>query len=184
MPASDGSSRAPSPSTPELKDRVVGTIPPANQTSAITNEITIVVGSGPESQAGARREGPDRGFGSADPHRVRLHQIGARSHVDSTAAERARCIGTNPPAGQTVPLDTADRSCRCRGATSSRCPTSAGSSGPTPSRACGRWAGPGVLDKGADVRDSGQRTNAVVTQSPSPGSTVNFDATITLSFAA
>ena len=31
-----------SPSTPELKDRVVGTNPPANQTSAITNEITIV----------------------------------------------------------------------------------------------------------------------------------------------
>ena len=42
----------------------------------------------------------------------------------------------------------------------------------------------GVLDKGADVRDSGQRTNAVVSQSPSPGSTVNFDATITLNFAA
>ena len=40
----------PSPSTPELKDRVVGTLPPANQTSAITNEITIVVGSGPESR--------------------------------------------------------------------------------------------------------------------------------------
>ena len=32
----------------------------------------------------------------------------------------------------------------------------------------------GFLDKGADVRDSGQRTNAVVNQSPSPGSTVNL----------
>ncbi len=42
--------QAPSPSTPELKDRVVGTIPPANQTSAITNEVTIVIGSGPESR--------------------------------------------------------------------------------------------------------------------------------------
>ncbi len=42
----------------------------------------------------------------------------------------------------------------------------------------------GVLDKGADARDSGQRTAAVVTQSPAPGSTVNFGATITLSFAA
>lgn len=42
----------------------------------------------------------------------------------------------------------------------------------------------GVLDKGPDVRDSGQRTNAVVTQSPSAGTPVNKDAKITLSFAA
>ena len=42
----------------------------------------------------------------------------------------------------------------------------------------------GVLDKGADVQNSGQRTNAVVTQSPSPGTAVNFDSTITLSFAS
>ena len=34
------------PSPPELKDRVVGTNPPANRTTAITNEITIVLGSG------------------------------------------------------------------------------------------------------------------------------------------
>ncbi len=36
-----------SESTPEQKDRVLSTLPPANQTSAITNEITIVVGRGP-----------------------------------------------------------------------------------------------------------------------------------------
>ena len=70
--------QSPSPSTPELKDRVVGTIPPANQTSAITNEITIIVGSGPESQTGSRREGPDRRVGAADPQRERVHEIGAR----------------------------------------------------------------------------------------------------------
>ena len=42
----------------------------------------------------------------------------------------------------------------------------------------------GALVKGADVRDSGQRTNAVVTQSPPPGTGVNYDGSITLSFAA
>ncbi len=42
--------QAPSASTPEQKDKVVGTIPPANQTSAITNEITIIVGQGPASR--------------------------------------------------------------------------------------------------------------------------------------
>lgn len=35
------------PSPPELKDLVVGTNPPANRTTASTNEITIVMGSGP-----------------------------------------------------------------------------------------------------------------------------------------
>ena len=42
----------------------------------------------------------------------------------------------------------------------------------------------GMLDKGADVPNSGQRTNAVVTQRPAPGTDVNFNATITLSFAS
>ena len=39
-----------SPSTPEMKDKVLGTNPPVNQTSAITNEITIVLGAGPETR--------------------------------------------------------------------------------------------------------------------------------------
>ena len=39
--------QANSPSTPELLGKVIGTNPPANQTSAITNVITIIVGSGP-----------------------------------------------------------------------------------------------------------------------------------------
>jgi serine/threonine protein kinase len=36
-----------SPSTPELLGRVIGTNPPNNQMTAITNVITVVVGSGP-----------------------------------------------------------------------------------------------------------------------------------------
>jgi beta-lactam-binding protein with PASTA domain len=34
------------------------------------------------------------------------------------------------------------------------------------------------------VQNSGQRTNAVVTQSPSAGTGVNYDSRITLSFAS
>ena len=41
----------------------------------------------------------------------------------------------------------------------------------------------GVLVKAADVPNSGQRTNAVVAQIPPPGAAVNFDGSITLSFA-
>ncbi|MGZ8803327.1 MAG: Stk1 family PASTA domain-containing Ser/Thr kinase, partial [Mycobacterium sp.] len=40
-----------SDSLSEQKDRVLSTVPPANQTSAITNEITIVVGRGPATAA-------------------------------------------------------------------------------------------------------------------------------------
>ena len=42
----------------------------------------------------------------------------------------------------------------------------------------------GVLVKGPDASNSGQRTNAVVTQSPAAGAGVNFGGSITLSFAS
>lgn len=42
----------------------------------------------------------------------------------------------------------------------------------------------GVLIKGNNVDNSGQRSNAVVTQSPSPGAGVNFNSPISLSFAS
>jgi serine/threonine-protein kinase len=42
----------------------------------------------------------------------------------------------------------------------------------------------GRLDKGADVQNSGQRSAAVVTQSPAAGAEVNYDSPITLSFAS
>ena len=42
--------QSPSASLPEQKGRVLLTNPPANSTSAITNLITIVVGSGPDSR--------------------------------------------------------------------------------------------------------------------------------------
>jgi eukaryotic-like serine/threonine-protein kinase len=173
--------QAPSPSTPELKDRVVGTIPPANQTSAITNEVTIVIGSGPES-----KPIPDVKGQTVDSAQQILNASGFTKSVpvDVDSLETAgQVLGTNPPAGQTTPLDTVVQLQRSRG-NQFTMPDLRGqfwTDAEPRLRALG-WTG--FLDKGADVRDSGQRTNAVVTQSPSPGSTVNFDATITLGFAA
>ena len=173
--------QSPSPSTPELKDRVVGTLPPANQTSAITNEITIVVGSGPES-----RQVPDVKTQSVDSAQQILNASGfAKSvPVDVDSSEPAgQVLGTNPPAGQTVALDTVVQIQVSRG-NQFTMPDLRGqfwADAEPRLRALG-WTG--GLDKGADVRDSGQRSAAVVTQSPSPGSTVNFGATITLNFAA
>jgi serine/threonine-protein kinase len=42
----------------------------------------------------------------------------------------------------------------------------------------------GQLIRAPDVQNSGQKTNAVVTQSPSPGTAINKDAPITLAFAS
>ena len=170
-----------SPSTPELKDRVVGTNPPANQTSAITNEITIVVGSGPES-----RPVPDVKAQSVESAQQVLNASGFTKSVPvevDSPEPAGQVVGTNPPAGETAALDTVVQIQVSRG-NQFTMPDLRGqfwTDAEPRLRALG-WTG--VLDKGADVRDSGQRTNAVVSQSPSPGSTVNFDARITLSFAA
>jgi serine/threonine-protein kinase len=39
--------QVPTPSTPEQKDRVLGTVPAADQTAPVTSEVSVLVGSGP-----------------------------------------------------------------------------------------------------------------------------------------
>jgi beta-lactam-binding protein with PASTA domain/predicted Ser/Thr protein kinase len=170
-----------SPSTPELKDRVVGTNPPANQTSAITNEITIVVGSGPES-----RPVPDVKGQSVEVAQQNLTAFGflksVPSQVDSTEPA-GLVISTNPAAGQTAPLNTVVQLQVSRG-NQFTMPDLRGqfwTDAEPRLRALG-WTG--VLDRGADVQNSGQRTNAVVSQNPSAGTGVNVDSRITLNFAS
>jgi serine/threonine-protein kinase len=170
-----------SPSTPELKDKVLATNPPANQTSAITNEVTIIVGSGPES-----RPVPDVKNQPEATARQILNASGFNNVVPVPVDNTAPCgqvTGTLPPTGQDAAVDTPIQ-----------LQTSACNQFVMPDltgqfwvdaeprlRALG-WTG--VLDKGGDVQNSGQRTNAVVRQSPAAGSAVNFGATITLNFAS
>jgi eukaryotic-like serine/threonine-protein kinase len=173
--------QSPSASTPELKDRVVGTLPPANQTSAITNEITIVVGSGPVTRAL-----PDVKDQSEESARQILTASGFTNIIAVPTDSTAPCgqvVGTDPPPGGQIPVDTAIQlqTSQCNQFTMPDLRGQFWTDAEPRLRALG-WTG--GLDKGADARDSGQRTNAVVTQSPAPGSAVNFSATITLSFAA
>jgi serine/threonine protein kinase len=170
-----------SPSTPEMKDKVLATIPPANQTSAITNEITIVVGSGPEAKPvpDVKGQTPDSaqqiltagGFGN--PVTVQ---------VDS-AEPCGQVLGTVPLAGQNVPVDTLIQIqvSKCNQFIMPNLVGQFWTDAEPRLRALG-WTG--GLDRGGDVQNSGQRTNAVVTQSPSPGTPVSFGATITLAFAS
>jgi beta-lactam-binding protein with PASTA domain/predicted Ser/Thr protein kinase len=170
-----------SPSTPELKDKVLGTNPPANQTSAITNEITVVVGSGPESKLV-----PDVKGQAVESAQQVLVASGFPNSVpvpvDGTEPSGS-VIGTNPPAGQAVPVDTVIQLHASRG-NQFVMPDVRGMfwvDAEPRLRALG-WTG--VLDRGADAQNSGQKTNAVVTQSPLPGTGVNFDSRVTLSFAS
>ena len=170
-----------SASLPEQKDRVLSTLPPANQTSAITNEITIVVGMGPATAAVPDCVGQDvavcqqilsaSGFTNSVP-----------VEVDSTVAE-GQVLGTDPVTGLVVPQDTVIQIQVSRG-NQFVMPDLTGqfwTDAEPRLRALG-WTG--ILDKGGDVQNSGQRTNAVVTQSPTAGTGVNYGARITLNFAS
>ncbi|WP_299558313.1 Stk1 family PASTA domain-containing Ser/Thr kinase [uncultured Mycolicibacterium sp.] len=173
--------QANSPSKPELKDRVIGTNPPANQTSAVTNQITIVVGSGPQ-----QRPVPVVTGQSVETAQQILEASGFANAVPvevDSPEPRGQVIGTVPAAGETAPVDTVVQIQISRG-NQFVMPDLVGMfwvDAEPRLRALG-WTG--RLDKGADIPNSGQRTNAVVRQQPPAGAGVNFDATITLNFAS
>jgi eukaryotic-like serine/threonine-protein kinase len=168
-----------SPSTPEMKDKVIGTIPPANQTSAITNEITVIVGSGPSS-----KQVPDVAGQTADEAQKNLTVYGfskfAQAAVDSPKPAGA-VVGTNPPAGANVPVDTVIELQVSKG-NQFVMPDVTGmfwTDAEPRLRALG-WTG--VLDRGPDVDAGGSQHNRVVYQSPSAGQGANRDGSITLKF--
>jgi beta-lactam-binding protein with PASTA domain/predicted Ser/Thr protein kinase len=168
-----------SPSTPEMKDKVIGTIPPANQTSAITNEITVIVGSGPSS-----KQVPDVAGQTADEAQKNLTVYGfskfAQAAVDSPKPAGA-VVGTNPPAGANIPVDSVIELQVSKG-NQFVMPDVTGmfwTDAEPRLRALG-WTG--VLDRGPDVDAGGPQHNRVVYQSPSAGQGANKDGSITLKF--
>ncbi|WP_310777584.1 Stk1 family PASTA domain-containing Ser/Thr kinase [Mycobacterium sp. Z3061] len=171
--------QANSPSTPELQGKVVATNPPANQTSAITNVITIIVGSGPET-----KQIPDVTGQTVDVAQKNLSVYGftkiTQTQVDSPRPA-GEVIGTNPAKGETQPIDTVIELQVSKG-NQFIMPDVSGmfwTDAEPRLRALG-WTG--VLDKGPDVDAGGNLHNKVVYQSPSAGSGVNRDGVITLKF--
>jgi serine/threonine-protein kinase len=171
--------QANSPSTPELLGKVIGTNPPANQTSAITNVITVIVGSGPEA-----KQVPDVGGQTVDDAQKNLTVYGftkfSQAQVDSPRPA-GEVVGTNPPKGQTVPVDSVIELQVSKG-NQFLMPDLSGmfwNDAEPRLRALG-WTG--VLDKGPDVDAGGSQHNRVVYQNPPAGSGVNRDGIITLKF--
>jgi eukaryotic-like serine/threonine-protein kinase len=168
-----------SPSTPEMKDRVIGTNPPANQTSAITNEIAVIVGSGPST-----KQVPDIAGQPADLAQKNLAVYGF-SKFSQAAVDSPRpagdVIGTNPPAGATVPVDTVIEILVSKG-NQFLMPDLSGlvwTEAEPQLRSLG-WTG--ILIKGADVDAGGSQKNRVVYQSPAAGQGTNKDGSVTLKF--
>ncbi len=169
------------PSNPEQRDKVLNTIPPANQTSAITNEITIVVGTGP-----ATRDLPNVVGQTAEVATTNLNTLGFPTILTAptdSPEPTGQVLASDPPAGTAATLDTAITLKISKG-NQFVVPNLTGQfwvEAEPYLRALG-WTG--VLVKGPDVSNSGQRTNAVVKQSPAPGAGLNFGGSITLSFAS
>jgi eukaryotic-like serine/threonine-protein kinase len=168
-----------SPSTPEMKDRVIGTNPPANQTSAITNEIAVIVGSGPST-----KQVPDVAGQTVDSAQKNLTVYGF-SKFSQAAIDSPRpagdVIGTNPPAGATVPVDVVIEILVSKG-NQFIMPDLSGlvwTEAEPQLRSLG-WTG--ILIKGADVDAGGSQHNRVVYQSPAAGQGANKDGSITLKF--
>jgi eukaryotic-like serine/threonine-protein kinase len=173
--------QVPTASAPEQKDRVLGTSPAANQTAPVTFEIQVLVGSGPASV-----DVPEVAGQSEDQAKATLGAAGftnvISAPVDSTRPA-GTVLGTNPPAGQSIPKDVVIQ-----------LQVSKGNQFVMPDLTNMFWtdAEPqlrqlgwtGILVKGADVQGSDQQRNRVVYQSPSPGTGVNRDANITLKFGA
>ncbi|MCV7032230.1 Stk1 family PASTA domain-containing Ser/Thr kinase [Mycobacterium sherrisii] len=171
--------QANSPSTPELLGKVIGTNPPANQTSAITNVVTVIVGSGPET-----KQVPDVAGQTVDVAQKNLTVYGftkiTQAQVDSTRPA-GEIVGTNPPKGQTVPVDSIIELQVSKG-NQFTMPDLTGmfwTDAEPRLRALG-WTG--VLDKGPDVDAGGSQSHRVVYQNPPAGSGVNRDGIITLKF--
>jgi serine/threonine-protein kinase len=172
-----------SPSTPETKDKVLATIPPANQTSAITNEITIVVGSGPES-----KPVPDVRNQTVESAQQVLTASGFTKtvvvDVDSPSP-KGQVVGTvPPPGGGVVPLDSVIQIQVSRGNQFIMPDVRGGFWVDVEPNLRNAYGWSGQLIRSPDVQNSGQRTNAVVTQSPAAGTPVNVDSPITLAFAS
>jgi serine/threonine-protein kinase len=169
-----------SQSLPEQKGKVIATNPPAHQTSAITNVITIIVGSGP-----GLVPIPDTAGQSSEVAKGNLTTLGFTAvliaPVDSPRPS-GEVIGTDPPAGTPTAKD-APVTLKVSEGNQFVMPNLSGQfwTDAEPNLRALGWTG--VLIKGADVSNSGQRSNAVVSQSPAPGAGVNFGASITLSFA-
>ncbi|MCW2511164.1 MAG: protein kinase family protein with domain [Mycobacterium sp.] len=164
------------------KDIVIGTNPAANQNSAVTNEIIVVVSSGPDSKPvpEVKNTSPDvaqqilNGAGFTKPP--------IQVPVDSTLPN-GQVLGTIPPAGETAAVDTPIQLQVSKGNQFVMPPVIGGFWTDVEPLLRNSYGWTGELIKLPNAQNSGIPTNGVVTQSPAAGTPMKFTDPITLSFA-
>ena len=163
------------------KDVVIGTNPRADQTSALTTKITVILSSGPPTTPV-----PDVAGQTVELATKNLNTLGflkiLTAPIDSPRPS-GEITDTTPPAGTTLGLDTAIT-----------LHVSTGQQFLMPDltdmfwtdaeprlRALG-WTG--TLDKGPNITAGDQNHNKILKQNPPPGTAINFHSLITLRFGA
>jgi serine/threonine protein kinase len=174
--------QAPKESSPEQKGRVMETNPPAGSSSAITNEITILVGAGP-----GRTPVPPVAGQTWDIAQTLLSASkftnSVQVPVDSTEPI-GQVVGTIPPAGEITPLDAPIQVQVSKG-NQFVMPDLTGSFYDDVLQRLHDAGFIGILQKGADVSGAGDQNRArVMNQDPPQGTSVNKDGTITVNYGS
>ncbi|MCW2558304.1 MAG: serine/threonine protein kinase, partial [Mycobacterium sp.] len=168
-------------SRPEDKGQVVETSPPANSTSAITNEITVFVGSGPGTAPV-----PPVANQTWD---VALQILGASKFTNPIQVPvdgvlpAGQVVNTVPPAGEVTPLDAPIQVQVSKG---NQFPM-LDLTGKFYTEVVPLLQGQGFLGtplNGGDVPGPSDQRAKVVRQDPPPGTGVNKDGTITLYYGS
>jgi serine/threonine-protein kinase len=177
--------QVPAASAPDKKGIVTGTVPAANSTTAITNEITIAVGSGPDT-----KPIPDvKGTSPEDAQRI-LSANGFTAppivvQIDGLRTTQGQVVGTVPAANENVPVDTPIQVQVSKG-NQFAMPNLRGMfwDDAYPLLQSLGWQNLGSnFVKLPNAQNSGVPSNGVVTQDPPAGTPIRVDGTITLSFA-
>jgi serine/threonine-protein kinase len=172
-------------SEPNFKDRVAKTVPPANSTQSVSTQITVVVGTGPDSAPVP----PVAGQPDFEVAKKILEAAGFTNLLSvpvNSPEPIGQVVGTDPAAGQTVSVDdliqvqvslaNQFKMPDVRGQTWDEVQARLGAMG---------WTG-GLehLDRGADVPGDDKQRGRVVSQSPPVDTPVGFNDKITLSFGS
>ena len=177
----DNVRRMPQASTSEELDRVIGTDPAAQQDSATSNEIVILVGSGPSA-----RTVPDVVGQTVEQAGRNLDTAGfttiLQADADSTLPP-GQVAGTDPPAGASVASDAPITLKVSRG-NQFAMPDLRGLLYGDALQQLQALGHTGPLLKGPDIDAGGDRRARVVQQTPAPGTGLNRDGTVTVNYGS
>lgn len=177
----DNVRRMPQASKATEKDKVVGTVPAAQQDSATSNEIVILVGSGPSA-----RQVPDVAGQTVEQATQNLNTAGFTTILQADAdgtLPAGQVVGTDPPAGASVASDAPINLKVSRG-NQLDMPDLRGQFYADALQQLQALGFTGAFLKGPDVEAGSDKRAKVVAQDPAPKTGVNRDGTVTVNYGS